>query len=49
MPHSRENYGNGEAIMAEFEETRFFTVKVEKENETRDIILKYTMPLRKRA
>ena len=35
--------------MAEFEETRFFTVKVEKENETRDIILKVYNALKEKG
>lgn len=35
--------------MAEFEETRFFTVKIEKENETRDIILKVYKALKEKG
>ncbi|HHW17374.1 MAG TPA: IreB family regulatory phosphoprotein, partial [Firmicutes bacterium] len=35
--------------MAEFEETRFFKMKTDKENETRDIILKVYRALKEKG
>ena len=35
--------------MAEFEETRFFQVKTEKENKTREIILKVYQALKEKG
>ena len=42
-------YGWGDWTMAEFEETRFFSVKSEKENETREIILKVYQALKEKG